>query len=48
IEPYLKQLAAVEYNRELKPITEENYNRILSSLVSPKWAFYNRKTIVNM
>lgn len=48
IEPYLKQYAKHEFNRELKAITEENYNRILSSLISPKWAFYNRETIINM
>ena len=48
IEPYLKQYAKHEFNRELKAITEENYNRILSSLISPKWAFYNRETIINV
>ncbi|MCF7521957.1 phasyl DNA replicon protein arp [Neisseria sp. ZJ106] len=48
IEPYLKQYARQEFARELKPITEENYSQILSSLISPKWAFYNRETILNM
>ena len=29
-------------------MNEENYNRILTDFVSPKWAYYNRETIINM
>lgn len=48
IEPYLKQKAAIEFNRELKTITEQNYSSILSTMISPKWAFLNRETILTM
>lgn len=48
IEPLLQAHAELFYERKPKNITEDNYNAVLSALLSPKWAFYNRETIINM
>ena len=48
IEPLIKAHVELFYGIKLKPMNEENYNRILTDFVSPKWAYYNRETIINM
>ena len=48
IEPLLQAHAELFYERKPQKITEDNYNVVLSALLSPKWAFYNRETIINM
>lgn len=47
VEPLLIEHYELFYGLQLTEITEENYNRILSS-ISPKWAFFNREIIINM
>lgn len=43
IEPYLKQYAKHEFNRELKAITEENYNRIYLASLARNGRFTTEK-----
>lgn len=45
--PYMKRWAEWNY-RTLPSITQDNYNTVLASVLSPKWAFKNREIIVNM
>lgn len=48
VEPYLKKYAVEVKGYEIPDIDEENYNTVLSEVISPKWAFLNREIISNM
>lgn len=48
IEPYLKQYAVEMKGYEIPDIDQENYNIILSEVISPKWAFLNREIITDL
>lgn len=47
IDSYLKSMPLYKL-RPYESINQDNYNHILSSYLSPKWAFKNRETIVNL
>lgn len=48
VEDYLCLYAQTTKRRTIPPIDQDNYNTVLASLLSPKWAFKNRKTILTM
>ena len=48
VEDYLNRVAEWKHHPALPSITQDNYNTVLSSVLSPKWAFKNREIIVNM
>ncbi|MDO5070551.1 MAG: phasyl DNA replicon protein arp [Neisseria zoodegmatis] len=48
VEPYLKRYAVEVKGYEIPDIDEDNYNTVLSEVISPKWAFLNREIISNM
>lgn len=47
IDSYLKSMPLYKL-RPYESIHQDNYNHILSDYLSPKWAFKNRETIVNL
>ena len=47
IDSYLKSMPLYKL-RTYESINQDNYNHILSDYLSPKWAFKNRETIVNL
>lgn len=48
VEDYLNRLAEWKHRKALPSINQDNYNTVLASVLSPKWAFKNREIIVNM
>lgn len=48
VEDYINRLAEWKHRPALPRINQDNYNTVLSSVLSPKWAFKNREIIVNM
>ncbi|HFC8523341.1 TPA: phasyl DNA replicon protein arp, partial [Neisseria subflava] len=48
VESYLNLVAEWKHRVALSSITQDNYNTVLASVLSPKWAFKNRETIINM
>ena len=48
VEDYLNRIAEWKHRAALPSITQDNYNTVLASVLSPKWAFKNREVILTM